>query len=89
MSAVPENIESSLYAKYLKEECVNSIPQRRGIEVLLLISFLIVFTIMVGYLWINTLTYDFWFFILLGIVCLIVLAGYLMDRRYRPDSAVV
>ncbi|NVM55533.1 MAG: hypothetical protein HWN66_17635 [Candidatus Helarchaeota archaeon] len=85
MTAITENIESSQYAKLLKEECVKSIPIRKTKEILLLISFLIIFTIIVVYLWIGGLVYDFWFYILIGIVGLIVLAGYLMDWRYRPD----
>ncbi|NVM29795.1 MAG: hypothetical protein HWN65_13205 [Candidatus Helarchaeota archaeon] len=85
MSAVNDNIESSLYAKMLKEECLKSIPNRRGKEIQLLIVFLVVFTIIVVYLWINALIYDFWFYILIGAVLLIAIAGYLMDRRTRID----
>ncbi len=85
MSAINDDIETSQYAKMLKEECMKTIPKRRGIEILLLIIFAIVFTIMVVYLWINVLIYDFWFYIMIGVVFLIVVAGYLMDRRYRVD----
>ncbi|MFX1297423.1 MAG: hypothetical protein ACFFD2_21525 [Promethearchaeota archaeon] len=37
------------------------------------------------YLWINAFVYDFWFYILLGLVLIIVVAGYLMDRYYRVN----
>ena len=85
MSSSIRDLESSQYAKLLKEECLSSIPQRRWKEILLLALFLVVFTITTVYLWVNSLIYDYWFYISIGIVLLIVLAGYLMDRRNRPD----
>jgi hypothetical protein len=80
-----ENIESSKYAQQLKQECMESIPHRRGKEIFLLVYFLIMFVIIVAYLWVNALIYDYWFFVLLGLTSLTCLAGYLIDRRYRPD----
>jgi hypothetical protein len=85
MNSINENIESSKYAQQLKQECMDSIPHRRGKEILLLVYFLIMFTIIAVYLWVNVLIYDFWFFILLGLISLTCLAGYLVDRRFRPD----
>lgn len=75
----------SKYAKLLKAECEASIPKRKGKEILLLIYFLIVFAVIAVYLWINAFIYDIWFYILIGIVLGIVVAGYLLDRRYRPN----
>ena len=80
-----KDIESSLHAKLLKEECISTIPQRKWKEILLLSLFLVIFTIAAVYLWLNALIYDYWFYIMIGIVLMIVLAGYLMDRRNRPD----
>ena len=85
MNTINENIESSRYAQQLKQECMDSIPQRRGKEILLLVYFLIIFTIIVVYLWVNVFIYDFWFYILLGLISLTCLAGYLVDRRFRLD----
>jgi len=85
MNAINENIEDSKYAQQLKQECLDSIPQRRGKETLLLIYFLSIFTIIVIYLWVKGFIYDFWFYILVGLMCLTCLVGYLVDRRYRPD----
>jgi len=85
MNAIAENIESSKYAQLLKQECMDSIPLRRGNEILLLIYFLTIFTIIVVYLWIKGLVYDFWFYILVGLLCLTFLVWYLVDRRYHPD----
>jgi len=87
MNSLSESIASSKYAKALRDECLETIPMRRYREILLLSWFLGVFAIIVIYLWVNGLVYDFWFYIMLGIVCLIVLGGYLMDRKYRPDWA--
>ncbi len=64
---------------------MDSIPHRRGKEILLLVYFLIMFAIIVVYLWVNVLIYDFWFLILLGLISVTFLAGYLIDRRFRPD----
>ncbi len=77
-------IESSSNANLLRKECFASIPLRRNYEILLLISFLIVFVFTSVYLWKNILVFDFWFYILLGIILFIVILGYLMDRKYRP-----
>jgi hypothetical protein len=85
MNTINENIKSSKNAQQLKQECMDSIPHRRGKEIFLLIYFLIIFTIIVVYLWVNVLIYDFWFLILLGLIGLTFLAGYLIDRRFRPD----
>jgi hypothetical protein len=85
MNRINENIEASKYAQQLKQECIDSIPHRRGKEILLLIYFLIIFTIIAVYLWVNTFIYDFWFYILLGLLCVKFLMGYLLDRRYHPD----
>lgn len=85
MNAIKEEIESSINAQLLKQECMDSIPYRRGKEILLLIYFLIIFTIIAVYSWVNTLIYDNWFLLLLGLLCLTFFVGYLIDRKYRPD----
>lgn len=85
MNTINENIESSKYAQQLRQECMESIPHRRGKEILLLVYFLIMFAIIVAYLWVKVLIWDYWFFILLGLISLTFLVGYLIDRRFRPD----
>ncbi|MHA1266216.1 MAG: hypothetical protein ACTSRS_13370 [Candidatus Helarchaeota archaeon] len=69
----------------LKRKCFEYVPQRRKYELFLLSAFLIDFTVMVIYLWINALTYDNWFYLMLLIVLIIILGGYWMDRKYRPE----
>ncbi len=80
-----KNFESSKYANLLRDECFTSIPKRRRKEIFLLIDFLFIFTLLAVYLWINALVYDYWFYIMIGIILIIVIAGYLMDRRYQPN----
>ncbi|MHA1131083.1 MAG: hypothetical protein ACTSQI_11760 [Candidatus Helarchaeota archaeon] len=79
------DLQASHYARQLKKECKNTIPSRRKIEIILLTAFLIMFTITAIYLWINELTYDYWFYIFLGVIVIIIIAGYGMDRKYRVD----
>lgn len=78
-------IKSSQYAKLLKDECLASIPRRKWNEILLLASFLILFTVIASYLWINVFIYDYWFYIMIGVVIGIVFVGYLVDRKDQPD----
>ena len=87
MTALTENIESSKHAQQLRQECMDSIPHRRGKEILLLAYFLIMFTIIVVYLWVNVLIYDFWFFILLGLISVTFLAGYLVEPRVKHSTS--
>ncbi|MFX1296043.1 MAG: hypothetical protein ACFFD2_14485 [Promethearchaeota archaeon] len=85
MKSLIDNFESSKYAKILKDECVARIPLKKGKEILILIYFLIIFTIITIYLWINTFIYNSWFYIMLGIVLIIVVIDYLMNRYYSPN----
>ncbi len=85
MNSAKADLSASLHAKQLREECEATIPSRRGIEIILLSCFLAIFTMSSIYIWINGLIYDYWFYLLLGLILLIVIAGYVMDRKYSVD----
>ncbi len=85
MCAVINNFETFHFTNELKKECLKTVPKRRDFEIFLLGSFLALFAVIVVYLLINVFTYDYWFYVMLGMVLVIVIAGYLMDRRYSPD----
>lgn len=85
MSEVEKDWKSFNFPTLLRQECWESIPKRKSIELFLLGAFLTVFTVIVVHLWVNGLRYEYWFYFLILIVLGIVLTGYWMDKVHSPN----